>query len=245
MKVKYVIRLDDASEYMDHTKWNAFFDLFDRYKIKPIIAVIPFNKDPKMVNSNPDALFWEKVRIWQLKGYRIALHGFEHVYSNTKSGIIGLNNYTEFAGVTFEKQCSMLEQGYRKFLTENVSTEIFVAPAHSFDRDTLKALKNVTKINIISDGYFINPVKKDGFNWIPQQLWSPKRKRKGLWTICYHPETSSELILADLEKFLLHNSELIIDPLSLEFGNIKIEDIIFTLIMKSKIKIQRVLKRLK
>jgi len=245
MKAKYVIRLDDASEYMNYAKWNPFFELFDKYNIKPIIAVIPFNKDPKMVNSNPDTLFWENVRMWQAKGYRIALHGFEHLYSNAKSGIIGLNKYTEFAGVPFEKQCLMLEQGFKKFMAENVTTEIFVAPAHSFDHNTLEALKKVTGISIISDGYFINPVKKDGFNWIPQQLWSPKIKEKGLWTICYHPETSDGTIIADLEKFLKNNSALIVDPLSLEFGKIKTEDLLFTLTMKMKIRLQRILKRLK
>lgn len=88
MSPKYIIRLDDASEFMDYEKWDPFFIILDKFRIKPIIAVIPFNKDPEMTNKNNDLGFWSKVRLWQEKGYRIALHGYSHLYSNRNSGII-------------------------------------------------------------------------------------------------------------------------------------------------------------
>ncbi len=245
MAAKYIIRLDDASEHMDYNKWNPYFDLFDRYNIKPIIAVIPFNKDIKMVIENPDGKFWDKVRVWQQKGYRIALHGFEHVYSNAKSGIIGLNKYSEFAGIPIEIQQSMLAKAYKKFEEESINVKIFVAPAHSFDKNTLLALKKGTSIKCISDGFYQNPILKYGLNWIPQQLWKPERKAKGVWTICYHPETLKKSDLLELETFIKDNSHHIVDPLTLEFNKIKFEDYLFSLSMKMKIKLLKLINYLR
>jgi hypothetical protein len=242
MKTQYIFRLDDASEFMDLHKWNPFFELFDKYDIKPIIAVIPFNRDPKMIIGKPDLMFWDKVRQWQKKGYHIAMHGYEHLYSNNERGLIGLNNYSEFAGVPFEKQCEMLSNAFCKFQVENIKTKIFVAPAHSFDKNTLKALRKVTTITQISDGFFLNPIKMHGLNWIPQQLWVPKNKKNGLWTICYHPETSNNSILNMLELFLENNSTRVVDPLSLTYGAMKIEDFMFSFFMRTKIILQRLLK---
>ena len=45
----YLIRLDDASEYMDLDKWSRMEELLDKYNIKPIFGIIPDNQDPKLV----------------------------------------------------------------------------------------------------------------------------------------------------------------------------------------------------
>ncbi len=235
---KYIIRLDDASEFMNHVKWNAFLNLIERYQIKPIIAVIPFNKDPKMVNDKPDLFFWDRVRDWQNKGYIIGMHGYKHLYTNNNSGIVGINKFSEFAGIHLEKQIEMLAKAFNKFEEESIKTEIFVAPAHSFDLNTLKALKKATNLKYISDGFFVNPIRKNGFKWIPQQLWGPEIKSKGVWTICYHPETSSNSDIVSLECFIRDQAKNIVDPISLEFNRIKLEDILFSVHMKIRNKLR-------
>ena len=228
MPAKYLIRLDDASEFMDHEKWNPYFEIFDKFSIKPIIAVIPFNKDPEMINKNPDPGFWDNVRNWQKKGYHIALHGYEHLYLTKKSGLIGKNKRSEFAGVLLEKQKDMLEKGYNKFKEEGIDTKIFIAPAHSFDKNTVKALKEITIIEYISDGYFLNPVFSMGIKWIPQQLWKPKTKKYGVWTICYHPEILGKNHFDLLKSFILTHNNQFINLLNLSFRNrISVEDYIF------------------
>lgn len=232
MSARYIVRLDDASEYMDYSKWDPFFDLLDNHQIKPIVAVIPFNKDPKMTTKNPDDNFWDNVRNWQMKDYLIGLHGYEHIYSNSKSGVIGMNKYSEFAGVPFEKQMEMIEQAYRKFEDERIRADIFVAPAHSFDRNTLRALRTLKNITCISDGFFFNPVIRDGLKWIPQQLWGPEKKSKGVWTICYHPETSDNSVVNSLNLFLKDNISSFVDPLSLEFHRMEFEDFVYSIYMK-------------
>ena len=50
---QYIMRLDDASEYMDVEKWQRMEDLLDKYHIKPIVGVIPNNQDPDMVGVYP------------------------------------------------------------------------------------------------------------------------------------------------------------------------------------------------
>jgi len=45
----YLIRLDDASEFMDIDKWTTMEILLDNYRIKPIVGVIPDNNDGDLV----------------------------------------------------------------------------------------------------------------------------------------------------------------------------------------------------
>jgi hypothetical protein len=37
----YILRLDDASDYMDLEKWTRVESLVDKYGIKPIFGIIP------------------------------------------------------------------------------------------------------------------------------------------------------------------------------------------------------------
>lgn len=63
---QYIMRLDDASEYMDVEKWQRMEDLLDKYHIKPIVGVIPDNQDSDMVGVYPkDEQFWKKVQRWK------------------------------------------------------------------------------------------------------------------------------------------------------------------------------------
>lgn len=64
----FLIRLDDASEYMDFNKWSKMEALLNKYLIKPIVGVIPNNKDNNLVNKyKKDIKFWAMVRSWQDK----------------------------------------------------------------------------------------------------------------------------------------------------------------------------------
>ena len=45
----YLLRLDDASEYMDTGKWARTEKLLDKYGVKPIFGIIPHNEDPQLI----------------------------------------------------------------------------------------------------------------------------------------------------------------------------------------------------
>ena len=61
----------------------------------------------------------------------------------------------------------------------SLSSDLFIAPAHSFDKNTLKVLIE-NGIRSISDSFYTYPGQdKNGLFWIPQQLWDFKYKKKG------------------------------------------------------------------
>ena len=64
----YYIRLDDACEKMDVKNWARMEEILDRYRIAPLVGIIPHCEDPKMETYPVDPAFWEKVAGW-VKGW--------------------------------------------------------------------------------------------------------------------------------------------------------------------------------
>jgi len=61
----------------------------------------------------------------------------------------------------------------------------FCCARHGFDHATLRALRNEgSKCSPTALPRSINFAAAS--TWIPQQLWRPVKKKKGLWTICVH-----------------------------------------------------------
>lgn len=221
---KYIIRLDDASPTMDKKKWNRFFDILDRYNVKPIIAVIPNNEDKNMIIDEYDKNFWDRVREWQNKKYTIALHGYNHCYISNNSGLVPINKKSEFAGIDKDNQREKIKKAWQIFKNEKINSNIWVAPSHTFDKNTLAALEGETTIKIISDGISFLPYFKNNFLWIPQQLWGFEKKDSGIWTICFHPNSMNEGDFVKVENFLnKHKNEFIsnVDSLFKEYKNRK------------------------
>lgn len=135
-------------------------------------------------------IFWVTVKTWERKGWTIALHGYDHCFISDK-GLMGLNPIwarSEFAGISLEEQREKIRKGIEKFRSEGVLPQYFFAPAHTFDKNTLKALKEESDIRKISDTIALKPYKKDGFIFIPQVGGHCSEKRiPGLWTFCLHP----------------------------------------------------------
>ena len=221
---KYIVRLDDACPTMDRKKWNRFFDILDKYNIKPIIAVIPNNDDKNMLIDEYDKEFWGSVREWQNKKYNIALHGYNHCYISNNNGLVPINKKSEFAGVDKSIQREKIKKGWQIFKNEKINANIWVAPAHTFDKNTLNILREETTIKIISDGVSFLPYFKNNFLWIPQQLWGFAEKNSGVWTICFHPNNINDSDFVKIEKFLSKNKNKFIsdiDTLYKEYRNRK------------------------
>lgn len=103
------------------------------------------------------------------KGWIIALHGYEHVFETTSGGINPVNNKSEFAGVNLEKQKKKISAGIEIFNENNIYPKVFFAPAHTFDENTLQALKDCSDIRIISDTIANDSYYYNGFTFVPQQ----------------------------------------------------------------------------
>ena len=214
---QYLIRLDDACPTMNHKQWSRMEKILNQYNIYPMVAVVPENKDKKLMVETINKNFWKNIKLWQNKKWEIALHGFEHKYATKNSGLVPINNYSEFAGVPLQKQCQKIREGIKKFKEHNISCRLWIAPAHSFDENTITALKKESDITIISDGIAFSPYYEYEMHWIPQQLWKPREMLFGTWTICYHPDEMKEKDFKRLESFLEKNHKKItsVDKLKL------------------------------
>lgn len=210
-RTRYLIRLDDACPTMNCEKWGKMEALLDKYGAKPMVGVIPHNEDPKQRIDPEDPHFWEKVKSWERKGWAIAMHGYNHVYSSKEGGINPLWNKSEFAGHPYELQRKKIKDGIAVMRRNGFDPHYFFAPSHTFDENTLRALQEETKIRIISDTIARKPYRKSIFVFIPQQSGHPRRLPfGGYMTICYHPNTMSDSSFARLECFLKRSKDSII-----------------------------------
>lgn len=201
MKTEFFIRLDDACPTMHQERWNTVEELLDKYGVKPIVAVIPHNEDPKQqIDNCSEKDFWERVRSWERKGWVIALHGYNHVYVTKEGGLVPKNHKSEFAGLPLEEQKEKIKNAIKIFREHGVNPTVWVAPSHTFDENTLQALKEETSIYIISDGIALEPYKEKGFIWIPQQFEHLKKISSlgGWWTLCKHPSVMPD---KEMERF--------------------------------------------
>ena len=170
---------------MNWRVWEQLEPLLQAHGVKPIMAVVPDNHDRHLVVDAPQPGFWARVRRWQALGWTIALHGHQHVYATREAGLVGINRYSEFAGLAEDRQREKLQLALAVFEREGVRADAWVAPAHSFDAVTLRLLLQAG-IHVISDGFYTRPVRHLGAVWVPQQLWRFRPMRKGLWTVCFH-----------------------------------------------------------
>ena len=205
---RVLLRFDDICPTMRWSIWNDVEKILVRTGVKPILAVVPDNRDEDLIFDPPDANFWKRVRAWQERGWTIGLHGYQHRYVTSTPGMFGRMPRSEFAGLPQEVQEAKLRQALQVFHDHDVSPELWVAPAHSFDANTIVALSKVG-MRTISDGYALYPYKDSaGMTWIPQQVGRFRRLPFGVWTVCHHINdwTSREIARLDhdLSNFTGH-----------------------------------------
>jgi hypothetical protein ELI_2404 len=220
--VRYLLRLDDACDTMDKDKWERVEKILDKNNILPLIALIPNNNDDNMVKQSKIINFKDIIERWKKKGWEIGQHGYDHCYINNCGGINPVNLRSEFAGTSLEKQLEKIQLGKKIILEEyNIESNIFIAPSHTFDENTITALKE-NHIFKISDGKFLYPCKYKGIVFIPQQVGDFRNILfPGVWTFCYHPNEMKENDFIKFEKFLEKNKNRFIAFKNIDLINIK------------------------
>lgn len=219
---KYLIRLDDACPTMDAERWHKMQCLLDKYGIRPMVGIIPANADPKQKVDSEDSMFWQKALKWQEMGWAIALHGFDHCYISTNAGINPLWNRSEFAGVPLNEQKHKIREGVAILKNHGLTPKYFFAPSHTFDNNTLTALKEDSDIRIISDTIATKPYKQGDFIFIPQIgghcLEMPL---SGVYTFCFHPNTMNDDAFNTLETFIQKHKDEFCRFEELDLNNVK------------------------
>lgn len=215
--MKIAVRLDDITPDMDWERFLKFKALLDQYQVKPLIGVIPDNRDENIMRKTdlpregqgihiPEN-FWEYVKGLEKEGWVIAMHGFRHVYATKKGGLFPLNSFSEFAGVSYPEQEKMLSQGRKLLREKGIETDIFMAPAHSYDRNTLKALGK-TGFTALTDGFGDKPYRWQGLTFYPIsfQLSRSLEKKDGYSTMVVHTGTLSAQDFKNYQRYFEKDS---------------------------------------
>jgi hypothetical protein len=85
-----------------------------------------------------------------------------------------------------------------------------MAPSHSFDQATLRAL-GVLQFEAITDGYGIYPYRIGRLMAVPQLFGATLNFGVGVYTVCLHCNKMSEARIASLLEFMERNERRIID----------------------------------
>lgn len=205
----YFMRLDDACEKMNTQTWARMEALLDRYGIAPLVGIIPHCEDPDMDGYPVDPAFWGgTVARWVSKGWVLALHGWNHVCITDQGGLNPAQKRSEYAGVPLAVQKQKVTDGVKVFREHGYEPAVFFAPSHTFDENTLTALRECSRIRIISDTIASKPYTKYGLTFIPQQSGVVRKLPFDIITVCYHPNVMQEADFARLENFLAENGKL-------------------------------------
>lgn len=209
----YIVRFDDITPGMN---WDNFFKVkktLEKYNIVSVLGVVPSNQDPNLNIEDPISLedFFYRIRAYKKYGDTIAQHGTHHLYDTQDSGLLKINNDSEFAGNPYIKQLSRLASGKEILESHGVWEPFFMAPAHSFDLNTLRALKELG-FKAVTDGYGFYPYQVEGINLVPQLVGKPIPKINfGIQTICLHTNSMSEDEINRFNEFIHNNNKCFLD----------------------------------
>lgn len=203
---RFIMRLDDACEKRDIAKWDRMETLLDKYSVKPLVGVIPHCEDFAMEKYLVDSEFWTRVLVWKNKGWSIALHGYNHVYTSACGGINPVNRRSEFAGESLLLQKEKIVNGVSIMRQHGIDPQVFFAPSHTFDKNTIVALMECSNIRVISDTIANKPYTRYGMTFVPQQSGCVRKLPFHTITFCYHPNMMDEEDFALLDTFLANNA---------------------------------------
>ena len=215
--MKISIRMDDITPDMDWEKFLRFKELCDRYQVRPLVGVVPDNRDACLHITEPEAApindFWNYLTDLEKEGWCIAQHGVTHIYTTKRMGCFPLNRLSEFAGIAYGKQYEALKRGRDILREHGIRTDMFMAPAHSFDRNTIRALKKLG-FRRMTDGFGDRPYLRQGMIFYPisyrQESVLANRGKKGYTTFVVHTNTMNDRDFERYEQlFAAHRDRLL------------------------------------
>ena len=201
--MKIAVRLDDITPDMDWEKFRRLEKILDENNIKPLLGIVPDNQDSNLSRNPVMADFEGQIKKWVAKGWSLSMHGWRHIYTTKKGGLFPLNDFSEFAGVPKEKQREMIFDGKEKLKKMGVTTNIFMAPAHSFDKNTLSLLKEAG-FQYITDGFGACPYEWNGLTFLPIAFQKNKdiEKKEGYTTLVFHTNTMNDQDFVNFENMV-------------------------------------------
>lgn len=133
--------------------------------------------------------------------------------------------------MSLDQQKEKISKGIAIFRSHGIEPRYFFAPSHTFDLNTLKALKECSNIRMISDTIANKPYQSNGFIFIPQVGGHcTDMKLNGIWTFCLHPSVMSESQFSDLEQFLKDNHQRFISFMDIDYSKAGAKNLISRII---------------
>ena len=197
--MKIAVRLDDITPDMDYDKFYKMKQLLDTYQIKPLVGVVPFNEDKNLMRNPKKEDFAGFLQELVKEGWVVALHGYQHVYTTGKGGLFPLNHFSEYVGIPFAKQNQMIAKGKEQLINWGMDTDIFMAPAHTFDGNTLKALRE-NGFRYVTDGFGKCPYIRKGLVFLPIAMKQSDcyKQTDAYTTLVFHTNSMEE---KDFERY--------------------------------------------
>ncbi len=207
-----LIRMDDISECMNWEQMDKCETLFDKYEIKPLLGVIPANRDPELLKFPKNNEFWERIKVWKKKGWEITMHGYNHLYTqkSDKKDIFKLGGNSEFYGLDYISQLKKIRSGLEEFKKRKIKIRSFFAPNHIYDENTLKALEEAG-IKIVIDGYGLFPYYQNEILFIPQLFYKEIFLPFGIQSTQMHINTWNNNNFENFESFVRKNFRKIVN----------------------------------
>lgn len=183
---KILIRFDDICPTMNWGQWRKAKELLDINGKVALLGVVPDCQDPDLLIDKPREDFWEYLKELQLQGYTIAMHGYQHVFDSTCRGLVTNRVGSEFAGHPLNVQIDKIRRGKEILNSHGINTDIFFAPAHSYDENTLIALA-ANGFRFMSDGKGSRPYVWHGIKLLPDRdSGCPRNLKNRLYTAVFH-----------------------------------------------------------
>jgi predicted deacetylase len=213
-RAKYIFRMDDICPTMKWANFERLMDVFIPHGVVPLLGIIPENQDESLKVDPERSDFWTLMKTYcDQKLIEVAQHGTYHVYMSNRAGTLarefGFPDYSEFAGLDYATQLEKLKIGKEKLIGRGIDTDIFMAPAHSYDEVTVRALADAG-FAAVTDGVARYPYLDQGLIFVPQIHWQPTKLSNGVSTICLHSNTMGEQQMQRVEKFVKENNKDII-----------------------------------
>ena len=205
IKNPIIIRIDDVCPSMNREKFERYISEFNALGIKPLLGIIPLCEDNSINYGHMDD-FWELMREMQDEGYPIAMHGVNHVYCTQAKGLVCNRKMSEFSSLSFDEQKEKLLLGKNELEDKGIHTDTFMAPGHSYDRNTLRALKTIG-FEYVTDGRSAKPYVLEGIKCIPAMGPWKRHSGRGILTICLHPSSDSESNLKSVIDLINRNND--------------------------------------
>ncbi|MFM7034248.1 MAG: DUF2334 domain-containing protein [Planctomycetia bacterium] len=210
MHTKLLLRFDDITPGMAWSGFEPLKTAIEAVGIKTILGVVPACRDTSLQVEPPRSEFFDLIRRYRAHGDTIAQHGTFHRYTTSEPGLLGINRRSEFAGLDYDTQRTLLLTGKTILDSEGVWEPYFMAPGHSFDDITVDALKSLGFV-ALTDGYGLFPYEYRNIKFIPQLTSSAFNIGFGYCTICVHVNAMTPVHIERLLAFAMRNRDRFID----------------------------------